>query len=185
LESRIIIAGTGGQGILFLGKALAQAGIIEGKHVTWFPSYGAEMRGGTANCTVILSDDMIGSPVVLTSDILIAMNWASIERFQPQLKKKGLLLFDSSMTNGVAFRENIVPSGIPATTIADALGNTKAANMVMLGALIGKTDILKKSSLDKFFSFSTAAGKNIAAEINKNSILEGIKYFENKKSCHF
>ena len=87
METRIIIAGAGGQGILFLGKTITQAGMIEGRHVTWFPSYGAEMRGGTANCTVILSDDMIGSPVVQTPDILIAMNRASLEKFQPSLKK--------------------------------------------------------------------------------------------------
>ena len=184
MESRIIIAGAGGQGILFLGMVLAKAGMIEGKQVTWFPSYGAEMRGGTANCTVILSDEMIGSPVVLTPDILIAMNLASIERFQPQLKKKGLLFFDSSLISGVAFRENIIPVGIPATKIADYLGNTKAANMVMVGALLARTKLLKKASLDKLFSLPPASAKDKAAEINKKSILEGIHYFENQKSCH-
>src|SRR4030066_1544991 len=97
LETRIIVAGSGGQGILFLGKFLARAGMLEGRNVAWFPSYGAEMRGGTANCTLILSDNMIGSPVILNPDILIAMNSASLERFQPQLKKRGLLLFDSSL----------------------------------------------------------------------------------------
>jgi 2-oxoglutarate ferredoxin oxidoreductase subunit gamma len=184
LEYRIIIAGAGGQGTLFLGKVLAQAGMIEGKQVTWFPSYGAEMRGGTANCTVILSDEMIGSPVVFSPDILIAMNRASVERFQPQLKKKGLLLFDSSLISGIVFRENVVSVGIPATQIAGSLGNTKAANMVMLGALLAKTALLKKSSVDRLFSFSSAPAKDRAAEINKNSILEGIRYFEDKKSSH-
>jgi len=182
LESRIIIAGAGGQGILFLGKVLARAGMVEGKQVTCFPSYGAEIRGGTANCTVILSDNMIGSPVVLTPDILIVMNRASLERFQPELKKKGLLLFDSSLINGIAFRDNITPVGIPATKLADSLGNTKVANMVMLGGLIAATAILKKTTLDKLFSSSSASAHNKAAEINKNSILEGIKYLENKKS---
>lgn len=183
MESRIIIAGAGGQGILFLGKVLAQAGMIEGKQVTWFPSYGAEMRGGTANCTVIVSDEMIGSPVVLTPDILIAMNRISAERFQAQLKKRGLLLFDSSLVNNVPFRENICPVGVPATKIAGSLGNTRAANMVMLGALIAETALVKKSSFDRLFSLTHAAGSNAAA-INKNLILEGMKYFENKKSCY-
>lgn len=182
MESRIIIAGTGGQGILFLGKVLAQAGMVEGKQVTCFPSYGAEMRGGTANCTVILSDNMIGSPVVLTPDILIVMNRASLERFQPELKNKGLLFFDSSLINSFAFRDNIFPVAIPATKIADSLGNTKAANMVMLGGLIAVTAILKKTTLDKLFSSSPASAESKAAEINKNSILEGINYLENKKS---
>lgn len=185
MESRIIIAGAGGQGILFLGKVLAQAGMVEGKQVTCFPSYGAEMRGGTANCTVILSDSMIGSPVVLAPDILIAMNRASIERFQPELKNKGLLFFDSSLINNIAFRDNIVPIGIPATKIADSMGNTKAANMVMLGGLIAVTAVLKKTTLDKLFSSSPAAAENKAAEINKNSLLEGINYLESKKSRYF
>jgi len=184
LESRLIISGTGGQGILFLGKALAQAAMIEGKQVTWFPSYGAEMRGGTASCTVILSDDMIGSPVVLTPDILIAMNRASLKCFQPRLKKKGLLFFDSSLIKGVAFRDSIIPVGIPATEIADSLGNTKAANMVMLGALIAETGLLKKRSLDTFLLLSHTAAKNTASGNNRNAIQEGIRYFENKKSRH-
>lgn len=184
MESGIIIAGTGGQGILFLGKVLAQAVMLEGKHVTWFPSYGAEMRGGTANCTVILSDDMIGSPVVLNPDILIAMNSASLNKFQPRLKKKGLLFFDSSLINGDALRDNIITIGIPATKIADAIGDTRAANMVMIGALIAQTGLLKKSSVDAI-SFSRKSTRADAAEINIKSIIEGIKYLENKKSCHF
>jgi 2-oxoglutarate ferredoxin oxidoreductase subunit gamma len=185
LECRIIIAGAGGQGILYMGKVLAQAGMLENKQVTCFPSYGAEMRGGTANCTVILSDNMIGSPVVLTPDILIAMNRASLERFRPDLKKKGLLFFDSSLIKSVAFKENIVPVGIPATKIADSIGNTKAANMVMLGGLIAVTAILKKTTIYKLFSPGSESAANKAAEINKNSILEGINYLENKKSRYF
>ena len=179
------MAGSGGQGILFLGKFLARAGMLEGRNVTWFPSYGAEMRGGTANCTLILSDNMIGSPVILNPDILIAMNSASIERFQPQLKKKGLLLFESSLMNGVALRNDIIPVDIPATKIADAAGDVKAANMVMLGALIAATDILNKSSCDRLFPLSHAVVKNKTAEINKNAIMEGIEYLENKKSSNF
>lgn len=185
LGTGIIVAGSGGQGTLFLGKFLARAGMLEGRNVTWFPSYGAEMRGGTANCTLILSDNMIGSPVILHPDILIAMNSSSIERFQPQLKKGGLLLFDSSLMNGVALRDNIIPIGIPATKIADAAGDVKAANMVILGGLIAATNILNKSSFDRLFSFSHAPAKNKATEINKNAIMEGIKYLENKKSSNF
>lgn len=185
MEYRIIIAGTGGQGILFMGKVLAQAGMLEGKQVTWFPSYGAEMRGGTANCTLIISEDMIYSPVLINPDILIAMNCPSLERFQPVLKKKGLLFFDSSLINNVAFRDNIVPFGIPATKIADAAGNTKAANMVMLGALIAKTCLMRKIYVDKCLSLPDTSPEYQASMINKNSFLEGIRYFENKKSCYF
>lgn len=185
MESRIIIAGAGGQGILFLGKVLARAGMVEGRQVTCFPSYGAEMRGGTANCTVILSDNMIGSPVVLNPDILIVMNRTSLERFQPELKNKGLLLYDSSLINSIAFRNNISPVGIPATKVADSMGDTKSANMVLLGGLITLTGIIKMSTLEKLFSSSSASAENNAAKINKNSILEGINYLENKKSRYF
>ncbi|RPI35693.1 MAG: hypothetical protein EHM54_07595 [Nitrospiraceae bacterium] len=127
---------------------------------------------------------MIGSPVVLNPDILIAMNEASVERFQPRLKKKGLLFFDSSLINGAAFRSTVIAIGIPATKLADAAGSTRAANMVMLGALLAETGILKKSSFDRLFSFPSAANGDRAAAINENSILEGIHYLENKKSCH-
>ncbi len=182
MESSIIIAGAGGQGILFLGKILAQAGMIEERHVTWFPSYGAEMRGGTANCTVVLSDNMIGSPVVLNPDILIVMNTASLNKFRPILKKGGLIFFDSSLIKSNWFQDKAITVGVPATKIADAAGDIKAANMVMLGALIAKTDVLKKSSFDKLFSFSRTSAKDKAAEINKNSILKGMNYLENQKS---
>ena len=97
LEHKIMVAGFGGQGILFLGKLLAYSGMLENKEVTWFPSYGAEVRGGTANCTVIISDEMIGSPVVRNPEILIVMNEASLDKFQPRLKNGGILIFDSSL----------------------------------------------------------------------------------------
>src|SRR3989338_5832303 len=93
----LLIAGFGGQGILFAGKLLAQSAMLEGRHVTWFPSYGAEVRGGTANCTVIISDEMIGSPVVRNPEILVVMNEASLDKFQPRLKSGGILIFESSL----------------------------------------------------------------------------------------
>ena len=123
--------------------------------------------------------------MILNFDILIAMNNASVKRFQQRLKKKGLLLFDSSLVHGVAFADNIFPVGIPATKIAAAVRDVKAANMVMPGALIEETGILKKSSFDILFSFSGRPFGDKAAGINKNSILEGIKYLENKKSRYF
>jgi 2-oxoglutarate ferredoxin oxidoreductase subunit gamma len=128
VEKRIIIAGSGGQGILFMGKVMAFASMREKKEVTWFPSYGAEMRGGTANCTVIISDDMIGSPVVLNPDILVVMNSASLDKFQQRLRRKGLLFYDSSLIKSPSFRAEVEPVAVPATKIASALGNAKSAN---------------------------------------------------------
>jgi 2-oxoglutarate ferredoxin oxidoreductase subunit gamma len=181
LEKKIIIAGSGGQGILFLGKVLAFTSMIEKKEVTWFPSYGAEIRGGTANCTVIISDTMIASPVVITPDILIAMNKVSLDKFHPRLKKGGLLFFDSSLMKKTVFRDDIVPIAIPAIHIANAAGNTKSANMVMLGALIEVTHMLKKSSFLELFSKPSALIEKETARVNKFSFLKGIKYIENKK----
>jgi 2-oxoglutarate ferredoxin oxidoreductase subunit gamma len=146
LENRIIIGGFGGQGILFLGKIMAYAGMLENKEVTWFPSYGAEMRGGTANCTVIISNELIGSPVVANPDVLIAMNDASLRKFQPGLKQNGLLIFDSSLIKENSLRDDIEIAEVPATEIANRIGNTKSANMVLLGAFIASTRLLKEQT---------------------------------------
>lgn len=150
--------------------------MIEGREVTWFPSYGAEVRGGTANCTVILSDALIGSPVVAHPDILIVMNDASLKRFLPQLKQNGLLFFDSSLTRGVVQRTDIETRGIPATNISSRLGDTKSANMVMLGGLIAKTGIVQKESVFQSIE-SLMEGKEASLiENNQKAILEGMNY---------
>lgn len=154
----------------------------EKKEVTWFPSYGAEMRGGTASCTVIISDTMIGSPVVLNPDILVIMNNASLEKFQERLKKKGLLFYDSSLIKNPELRQDVEAVAVPATKMASALGNTKSANMVILGALIAKTNLLRKSSIVKIFENSSEPIGNNGSKINTISILEGIKYVGNTKS---
>lgn len=153
--------------------------MIEGREVTWFPSYGAEVRGGTANCTVILSDALIGSPVVAHPDILIVMNDASLKRFLPQLKQNGLLFFDSSLTREVVQRTDIDTRGIPATDISSRLGDTKSANMVMLGGLIAKTGIVQKESVFQSIE-SLMEGKQASLiDNNQKAILEGMNYVEN------
>lgn len=156
--------------------------MTEGKKVTWFPSYGAEMRGGTANCTVIISDDMIGSPVVLNPDVLIAMNSASLEKFQHTIRKKGILFFDASFAQKTRFRKDIELIPVPATRIASLTGSTRSANMVMLGAFVARTSLIKTSSAIKIFENRSEFVKNSNGRTNINSILEGIKYIENKKS---
>jgi 2-oxoglutarate ferredoxin oxidoreductase subunit gamma len=156
--------------------------MLEGKRVTWFPSYGAEMRGGTANCTIIISDEMIGSPVVLNPDILVVMNKASLDKFQPRLKAKGLLVYDSSLIKNATLRGDIAPISVPATKIASAMGNTKSANMVMLGALISKAGLLKKTSIAKIFEDKSGYMRDTGSKINTYSILEGMKYIEHSKS---
>lgn len=137
MENRIIIAGSGGQGILFLGKLIAYSGMIENKEVTWFPSYGAEIRGGTANCTIIISDEMIGSPVIRNPDTLIVMNGASYNRFSERVLSGGILIYDSSLITIKEHRSDIKVIGVPAAKISASLTNIKSANMVMIGAFIG------------------------------------------------
>lgn len=156
--------------------------MLEEKEVTWFPSYGAEVRGGTATCTVVLADELIGSPVVAFPDILIVMNEASLLKYQSRLKKDGILFYDSSLINSCSFRDDVSIVGVPATKIATKIGSTRSANMVMLGSLIGRTGLIKKKTAVKSIEClsSDKLKKNI--NDNKKAILEGIKYLENKKS---
>ncbi len=182
MERKIIIAGSGGQGILYLGKALAFAAMLDGREVTWFPSYGAEMRGGTANCTVIISDTMIGSPVVSTPDILVAMNQASLEKFRPRLGRRGLLFLDSSLIPEPGPTEGARCVAVPATEIARRSGNTRSANMVMLGALIAKTGILSRTSAQRVCEAGKKAGGAGGSNVNLITIMKGMDYIDHKKS---
>lgn len=155
--------------------------MLENKEVTWFPSYGAEVRGGTANCTVIISDELIGSPVVTNPDVLILMSDASLNKFQPRLKQDGLLIFDSSLIRDPVLRADIEIAGVPATDISSKIGNTKSANMVLLGAVIAKTKLLKETSVLEALESSMPSRKKKSIEVNKKAIVEGIRYIENKK----
>lgn len=156
--------------------------MLEGKEVTWFPSYGAEMRGGTANCTVIISDELIGSPVVTSPDMLIVMNEASANKFLPRLRQGGLFLFDSSLVKEPALRTDVNNIGVPAVEISSRIGNTKSANMVLLGAFIAKTGILNERSVVEAMDSSMPDRKKKIIEVNKKAILEGVKFIENKES---
>lgn len=156
--------------------------MLEGKEVTWFPSYGAEVRGGTANCTVKLSDELIGSPVVSNSDILIVMSDASLNRFLSRLKQDGLLLYDSSLIKSPGLRTDVQTVAVPATEISNRIGNTKSANIVMLGACIAETGILKEASVFDAIESSMPEKKRKIIDFNKKAFTEGIRYIEDKKS---
>jgi len=145
----IIISGFGGQGALFAGQLLAYGALAEGRHVTWIPSYGPEMRGGTANCTVIISDEEIGSPVVRNPGVVIAMNPPSFERFEPLVKKGGILIVNASLVAAVSKRSDIRFIPIQANEIAAELGAAQMANVVLVGALIAATGVLEFETLDK------------------------------------
>lgn len=154
--------------------------MLEDREVTWFPSYGGEMRGGTANCAVIISDELIASPIVTNPDILIVMNDASLQRFQPQLKQKGILIFDSSLIKNPALRNDVEILGVPATEISSAIGYTKSANMVLVGVLIAKTRLLEETTVFESLENSITRGEK-SIEMNKIAVREGIRFFEDKK----
>lgn len=130
---RILIAGFGGQGVLFLGKLIALAASGSGKHVTWLPSYGPEMRGGTANCAVIVSEDPIGSPIVSAPDLLVAMNLPSYRAFEPKVMQNGLIVFDSSLIESAPARNDVSYGAVPASRLAAEASLDGLANMILLG----------------------------------------------------
>jgi 2-oxoglutarate ferredoxin oxidoreductase subunit gamma len=154
--------------------------MLEDREVTWFPSYGGEMRGGTANCAVIISDELIASPIVTNPDILVVMNDASLQKFQPRLKQKGTLIFDSSLIKNPVLRNDVDVLGVPATEISSAIGYTKSANMVLVGVLIAKTRLLEETMVFEAIENSITQGKK-SIEMNRMAIREGMRFFEDKK----
>ncbi|MEJ5165826.1 MAG: 2-oxoacid:acceptor oxidoreductase family protein [Thermoanaerobaculia bacterium] len=179
MEKEIIIAGFGGQGVLLIGKMLAYAGMMEGKEVSWLPSYGPEMRGGTANCTVVISDKPVGSPVVKSPDILVVLNRPSLDKFEPYVKKNGLLIVNSSLIDRKSERDDIDVLYVPANDVAIKCGSPKAANMVALGALIGKTELLKIESLEETIK-ETFSEKEKIVNLNLKALQEGLKIGKGK-----
>lgn len=149
METSIIISGFGGQGVLFAGQLLTYAGMDAGKHVTWIPSYGPEMRGGTANCTVIISDDPIGAPVVSRPDVALVLNQPSFDKYEPLLKPGGLLVVNSSIVTTQIKRGDIESVYIPANTIAEQLGSVKMLNMVVVGALLRRRPVLSLAVIEQ------------------------------------
>ncbi len=172
----IIMAGFGGQGILFLGKVLAEFGLSAGKNVSWIPSYGPEMRGGTANCTVVISESPIASPIVLEPDTVIAMNRPSVAKFMPKIRKGGMLLYNSSLIEGEKFRDDVKTYGIPASKIADELGNPKVANLVMVGAYIRHCTFFDYDKVANVLPKIIPAKKKEMAEINKAAFDKGYNF---------
>ena len=141
MTKRYIFAGFGGQGMLLIGKFVAMANMLEGKHVSWLPSYGPEMRGGTANCSVIVSDEPIGSPIVHQADAIVAMNLPSMLKFESEVKPGGVLVVNSSLIDRKCDRDDIKVIKVPATDIANKLDNHRGTNIIMLGALAGASDL--------------------------------------------
>jgi 2-oxoglutarate ferredoxin oxidoreductase subunit gamma len=147
METSIIISGFGGQGTLFSGQLLAYAALDAGRQVTWIPSYGPEMRGGTAHCTVIVSDEMVGSPIVRNPTIAVVLNLPSLDKYEKLIQIGGLIVANSSLINREVERADIDAIHIPANNIAEEIGNMRLANMVALGAMITARPILPLEAL--------------------------------------
>jgi len=171
-SQEVIFAGFGGQGILSMGKYLAYAGMEANLNVSWLPSYGPEMRGGTANCSVILADAPIGSPVIIRATSLVVMNRPSLDKFEPLLETGGLLIMDSDLIHRPVERTDIEVVRIPAQTVAERIGSKKAANMILLGALVQRTGMV---SLEELLQSIANHSKKEYFPFNKRGVDEGAK----------
>ncbi|MFQ5770819.1 MAG: 2-oxoacid:acceptor oxidoreductase family protein, partial [bacterium] len=171
---RIKIAGFGGQGILLLGQLLSESAMLLDYYTTWLPSYGPEMRGGTANCHVIISDKRIGSPLVAVSDALIAMNLPSLDKFENDVREHGVIFVNSSLIKRKVERKDVEAIYIPATELADELGETKAANMAMLGAYLGYTGLLSLESV--LSAAQTVVKRKEFMAVNEKALKRGMEY---------
>ncbi|MCX5701332.1 MAG: 2-oxoacid:acceptor oxidoreductase family protein [Candidatus Omnitrophica bacterium] len=172
MTKSIIIAGSGGQGIMLIGKVLAQAAMDDAKFVTWLPAYGAEVRGGTAHCMVIISDAEIGSPCVEKADVIIAMNQLSFNKFKNQLNEKGILIVNSSLAK---VNSETKALKFPFTEIAINLGNIKVANMVALGALLGKKKIVPVKNIVNIIKQMAPADRPELITVNQAALNKGLE----------
>ena len=175
MRQEIIISGFGGQGAVKAGVLLANAAMLEGKYCTHFPSYGAEMRGGTANCSVIISSDEIASPIINEPDTIIVMNEPSMTKFGPKLKSGGLLIYNSSLIHRKPGRTDIEVIAVPANEIAEKIGSIKCANMILIGTFIGKTNAIEIKSLNASLPIVFSKLDERLTNINITAIEEGAK----------
>ena len=179
MEKRYIFAGFGGQGMLLIGKFLAMAAMLEGKHVSWLPSYGPEMRGGTANCSVIVSDNKVASPMVDSADVIVAMNMPSLDNFESLVKAGGLLVVNSSIIERKAQRDDIEVVYCDTMSIAEQVHNPKGANVAILGAMLEKDPVVSVEKMIEAIRIELGERKLRFLEGNKNALLAGMEAARN------
>lgn len=175
MDMQLIIAGFGGQGVLLMGQLMAYAGMLDDREVSWMPAYGPEMRGGSANCSVVISDSPVGSPKVEDADVVIAMNRPSMELFEASVVPGGLMLYNSSLIDVKPTRTDIVAVPIDCNGIADSLGNSRVANMVMLGALMERTKPFDTELLVEALRHKLGAKKEKLIPLNREAISRGME----------
>jgi 2-oxoglutarate ferredoxin oxidoreductase subunit gamma len=172
MQTEVVMAGFGGQGVMLIGRLLAYAGMEEGREVSWLPSYGPEMRGGTANCTVVLSERPIGSPVVNSPQSCVIMNRPSLDKFVDNVKPGGILIINSSLIDVKSPREDLKTLYVPCNDIAIECGSAKAANMVALGAYIGCSKVVKFETMMKLIENLFESKPNLIP-LNKEAFSKG------------
>jgi 2-oxoglutarate ferredoxin oxidoreductase subunit gamma len=177
---KLVLAGFGGQGVLSLGQFLASSGLKEGKEVSYLPAYGPEMRGGTANCSVVISEKIIASPLCTTPDILVAMNTPSLIKFRKKVKSGGIIIVNSSLIEIPVERDDVNIYLIPANDLAITAGNSKAANMVMAGAVVAASDVVSEKSIYECIS-DKFGFKASLVEINDKAYRAGYEAVKNYK----
>jgi len=176
MTTEIIIAGFGGQGIQSMGKILASAGMLTDKKVSWLPSYGPEMRGGTSNCHVIISDELIGSPILNECDALIAMNVPSLDKFEKYVVPGGIIILDSTMINHEVKRKDVKTFKLPATQIALEYENPAFAGIVLLGKLLKETDVVSEEEFKAGLLYSLPEKKHYLVPEEMNALKKGYSY---------
>ena len=176
MTKQVLIAGFGGQGVLFAGKLLAYEALLDSREVSWLPSYGPEMRGGTANCSVTVSDSPIGSPIIANPDILIAMNKPSLDKYINEVKVGGQIFYDSSLIDGDVSRDGVEIYPIPATRIADDEGLKTLANIIMLGHMIAKNDFVTLDGAKKALSKVVSERHKDLLDSNVKALTLGHEY---------
>ncbi len=174
--TRTVISGSGGQGVLSLGATLATAAMLEGMHVTYLPSYGVEVRGGTANCAVSVSDEEIASPVASEPDVVVAMNQPSFVRFQGALQSGGLLCANSTLVHTETARSDIEILAVPMSELAGELGSLKVANMIMLGALVRASETISYEAMVENLAEILGKGRAKLLDLNKKALALGYDY---------
>jgi len=175
MKMEMIFSGFGGQGSLTIGKFVAQACMEEGKHVTWFPSYGPEMRGGTANVFVIVSDEPIASPLVSKPSLIVALNQPSLDKFGPNVASKGLTIVNSDLCPNITKRNDVEYILAPMNTIAQGIGSDKVLNMVSIGVVIAKTGLFKFETIEKIIVKTMSDKKPQLVEMNIKAIKAGME----------
>lgn len=176
MTTQLLIAGFGGQGVLFAGKFVAYKGLLEGRQLSWLPSYGPEMRGGTANCSVILSNEPVGSPIVSNPDVLMAMNLPSLDKYENSVVSGGTIIIDSTLIERKVERDDVNVYYIPATKLAQQADMPKLANMIMIGKFIKETSAIKYDNITDALKKVIPAKKADMLDINLKAIEIGYAY---------